>query len=112
MALGASVNAEAVPSGGALNARWWANSSTRLCGVSGLTICYSFLTFSAWTAAARPHENYSTSSSVPAPADGRAPLKHSMLRMEPSRVTAPDLAGVLDELVAREPIFHRPELGT
>lgn len=32
--------------------------------------------------------------------------------MEPSRVTAPELAGVLNELVAREPIFHRPELGT
>jgi hypothetical protein len=32
--------------------------------------------------------------------------------MEPSRATDPDIAGVLNELVAREPIFHRPELGT
>jgi hypothetical protein len=27
-------------------------------------------------------------------------------------VTEPDLAGILDELTSREPIFHRPELGT
>jgi hypothetical protein len=32
--------------------------------------------------------------------------------MEPSLITDPSLAGVLDELVSREPIFHRPELGT
>jgi hypothetical protein len=32
--------------------------------------------------------------------------------MEPSLITDPALAGVLDELVSREPIFHRPELGT
>ena len=32
--------------------------------------------------------------------------------MEPSLETDPALAGVLDELVSREPIFHRPELGT
>jgi len=31
---------------------------------------------------------------------------------EPSLVTSPALARVLDELVKREPIFHRPELGT
>jgi hypothetical protein len=31
---------------------------------------------------------------------------------EPELLTDPDLAGVLAELVAREPIFHRPELGT
>jgi hypothetical protein len=28
------------------------------------------------------------------------------------RITAPELAGVLAELSAREPIFHRPEFGT
>jgi hypothetical protein len=32
--------------------------------------------------------------------------------MEPKRATDPKLAGVLEELVRREPIFHRPELGT
>ncbi len=32
--------------------------------------------------------------------------------MEPSRITDPALAGVLQELVSREPIFHRPEFGT
>jgi len=32
--------------------------------------------------------------------------------MEPSLATDPALAGILDELVRREPIFHRPELGT
>jgi hypothetical protein len=32
--------------------------------------------------------------------------------MEPALITDPALAGVLDELVSREPIFHRPELGT
>jgi hypothetical protein len=32
--------------------------------------------------------------------------------MEPSRITDPALVGVLSELVRREPIFHRPELGT
>lgn len=32
--------------------------------------------------------------------------------MEPSLITDPALAGVLDELINREPIFHRPELGT
>lgn len=32
--------------------------------------------------------------------------------MEPCLVTDPALAHVLDELVSREPIFHRPELGT
>jgi hypothetical protein len=32
--------------------------------------------------------------------------------MEPSLATDPALAGILDELVSREPIFHRPELGT
>ena len=31
---------------------------------------------------------------------------------EPSRVTDPALAAVRDELAAREPIFHHPELGT
>jgi hypothetical protein len=31
---------------------------------------------------------------------------------EPTLVTDPSLAGVLDELVSREPIFHCPELGT
>jgi hypothetical protein len=32
--------------------------------------------------------------------------------MEPSLTTDPALLDVLDELVNREPIFHRPELGT
>ncbi len=32
--------------------------------------------------------------------------------MEPDLVTAPELAGVLDELRRREPIFHRPEFGS
>ena len=32
--------------------------------------------------------------------------------MEPILVTDPALADVLDELRAREPIFHRPEFGT
>jgi hypothetical protein len=31
---------------------------------------------------------------------------------EPARITDPELLGVLDELSRREPIFHRPELGT
>ena len=32
--------------------------------------------------------------------------------MEPTLTTDPALAGVLDELASREPIFHRPEWGT
>lgn len=32
--------------------------------------------------------------------------------MEPPRLTAPELRTVLEELRRREPIFHRPELGT
>ena len=32
--------------------------------------------------------------------------------MEPKLVTDPSLASILDELKKREPIFHRPELGT
>jgi len=32
--------------------------------------------------------------------------------LEPKRITSPELAGVLAELSAREPIFHRPEFGT
>lgn len=32
--------------------------------------------------------------------------------MEPTLETDPGLASVLQELMAREPIFHRPELGT
>jgi hypothetical protein len=32
--------------------------------------------------------------------------------MEPTLATDPALAGVLDELIRREPIFHSPELGT
>ncbi|HUA91763.1 MAG TPA: DUF4440 domain-containing protein [Terracidiphilus sp.] len=31
---------------------------------------------------------------------------------EPDRTTPPELAGVLRELMDREPIFHRPEFGT
>lgn len=32
--------------------------------------------------------------------------------MEPALTTDPSLLGILDELVRREPIFHRPEFGT
>jgi hypothetical protein len=32
--------------------------------------------------------------------------------MEPELVTDADLSMILDELMKREPIFHRPELGT
>jgi len=32
--------------------------------------------------------------------------------MEPTLTTAPHLAAVLEELREREPLFHRPELGT
>jgi hypothetical protein len=32
--------------------------------------------------------------------------------MEPKRITADDLTEVQKELIGREPIFHRPELGT
>jgi len=32
--------------------------------------------------------------------------------MEPNRVTDPKLLEILHELIQREPIFHRPELGT
>lgn len=32
--------------------------------------------------------------------------------MEPTLITDPDLAEILQELSQREPIFHRPELGT
>jgi hypothetical protein len=32
--------------------------------------------------------------------------------VEPARITDPALAGVLEELIRREPIFHRPEWGT
>ena len=32
--------------------------------------------------------------------------------MEPTLATAPHLVAVLEELKRREPIFHRPELGT
>lgn len=32
--------------------------------------------------------------------------------MEPERVTPPDLRAIEADLVAREPIFHRPEFGT
>jgi hypothetical protein len=32
--------------------------------------------------------------------------------LEPNRLTDPQLAEVLDELRRREPIFHRPELGS
>jgi hypothetical protein len=31
---------------------------------------------------------------------------------EPVLTTDPELVGVLDELIKREPIFHRPEFGT
>ena len=32
--------------------------------------------------------------------------------IEPELATSPELAEILDELASREPIFHRPELGT
>jgi hypothetical protein len=32
--------------------------------------------------------------------------------MEPKRQTSPDLLAIQQELVDREPIFHRPEHGT
>jgi hypothetical protein len=35
-----------------------------------------------------------------------------MEEMEPELATAPELAGILDELASREPIFHRSEFGT
>ncbi len=35
-----------------------------------------------------------------------------LFAMEPTLMTAPELQGVLAELSSREPIFHRPELGT
>ncbi|MHB1058289.1 MAG: nuclear transport factor 2 family protein [Rhodanobacter sp.] len=35
-----------------------------------------------------------------------------MAAMEPDLATAPELAGVLDELRRREPVFHRPEFGS
>ena len=31
--------------------------------------------------------------------------------MEPTLTTAPELTGILEELIAREPIFHRSEFG-
>lgn len=39
-------------------------------------------------------------------------LDTMMAAMEPDLVTAPELAGTLDELRRREPIFHRPEFGS
>jgi hypothetical protein len=33
-------------------------------------------------------------------------------QQEPEFITPPELAGVLNELIDREPIFHRPEHGT
>jgi hypothetical protein len=39
-------------------------------------------------------------------------LEAMLAAMEPDLTTAPELAGVLDELRLREPIFHRPEFGT
>jgi hypothetical protein len=43
-----------------------------------------------------------------------APRRGSIIlfAMEPKLETRPELSGVLAELAAREPIFHRPELGT
>ena len=35
-----------------------------------------------------------------------------MEEIEPELATAPELAGILDELASREPIFHRSEFGT
>jgi len=35
-----------------------------------------------------------------------------VLKPEPMLVTDPTLTDVLDELRAREPLFHRPEFGT
>ena len=35
-----------------------------------------------------------------------------MLKDHPPPPTDPELLGVLEELIKREPIFHRPEFGT
>lgn len=35
-----------------------------------------------------------------------------VVKMQPDLVTDERLRGVLDELVRREPLFHRPEFGT
>jgi hypothetical protein len=32
--------------------------------------------------------------------------------MEPDRVTNPEILDIQEELIQREPIFHRPEYGT
>jgi hypothetical protein len=41
-----------------------------------------------------------------------APERDIIVAMEPTFTTKPELAGILAELIAREPIFHRPEFGT
>ena len=38
--------------------------------------------------------------------------KRCLVNMEPNLVTDPKVADVLNELIQREPIFHRPEVGT
>lgn len=42
----------------------------------------------------------------------RLPSERAPRPMEPDLATDPILADVLEELIAREPIFHRPEFGT
>jgi hypothetical protein len=42
---------------------------------------------------------------------GTAASTAIIFAMEPNLSTAPELAEILAELIAREPIFHRPELG-
>ena len=61
-------------------------------------------------------ESLCTSASVRSRARGRrcAPgyVAGMVLEPEPVLVTDPTLTEVLDELRAREPLFHRPEFGT
>ena len=40
------------------------------------------------------------------------PFEKRQPGLEPTFTTAPELQGILAELRAREPIFHRPEFGT
>jgi hypothetical protein len=43
---------------------------------------------------------------------GRSSAKRYRREMEPKLTTEPHLADILNELIRREPIFHRPEFGT
>jgi hypothetical protein len=39
-------------------------------------------------------------------------IRAAIAFVEPALATDPSILGVLNELIRREPIFHRPELGT